>query len=222
MDVTCERYREAASARLDGEPLGMSASALEHHLSGCPDCAAWLETASHLGRLYRVTGQIPPDLTDSVIGRVILPAARVRGYRRRLRISLAALGLLQWALATPGLFGDSVGMAMSMHASHESAAWNLALGAAFLSVAIKPARAAGTLPILATFVVVLGALSLPDIAAGLVQGSRLASHIGVVIGLVLVGLMSRSERLRPSPAGSAGKDSSSAEGRTFGRRQGAA
>jgi predicted anti-sigma-YlaC factor YlaD len=198
--VKCQRYREAASARLDGQPLGLSATALEHHLASCVDCARWLETATRVGRSLRVTGLESPDLSAQILADVVLPAARVGRYRRGLRAALALLGFIQWALALPALFGDSVGMAMSMHASHESAAWNLALGAAFIAVAVKPVRAIGTLPILATFVAVLSVLSVPDLAAGTVPPERLASHTGVLVGLVLVALMSRSHRLTP-PAG---------------------
>ena len=218
MDVTCERYREAASARLDGEPLQMPASALDHHLSSCADCAAWLEAATRLGRAYRVTGQTPPDLSARILDRVVLPGARIRRYRRWLRAVLAVLGLVQWALAMPGLFGNSVGMQMSMHAAHESAAWNLALGASFLAVAVKPVRAVGTLPILATFVLVLGVLSIPDLADGTVGGARLASHLGVVLGLVMVTLMSRSERLLPPRGAAQGGESDTARDHPFGRR----
>ena len=178
----------------------MPVSRLEGHLATCANCAAWLATASHLGRFYRVTGQNLPDLTAAVMSDVVLPVAKLNRHRRRLSLGLAVLGFVQWALALPSFFGDSVGMAMGMHAAHESAAWNLALGAAFLAVALRPSRASGTLPILATFVVVLSALSIPDLAAHDVDGSRLASHIGVVLGLVLVTLMARSERSRPHPA----------------------
>ena len=90
---------------------------------------------------------------------------------------------------------------MGVHAAHESAAWNLAMGASFLAVAVKPARAIGTLPILATFVTVLSVLSIPDLLAGAVEAARLASHAGVLAGLVLVAVLSRSERLPvPGPA----------------------
>lgn len=198
--MKCARYREAASARLDGEPLGLSSSALDHHVASCVDCARWLDSATRLGRSLRVTGVTPPDLADRILGQVVLPAARVGRYRRRLRLALGLLGFVQWTLALPALFGDSVGMSMAMHASHESAAWNLALGAAFVAVAVKPLRAVGTLPILATFVGVLALLSIPDIASGSVPPQRLASHVGVVLGLILVALMSRSQRLHP-PAG---------------------
>jgi predicted anti-sigma-YlaC factor YlaD len=199
----------------------MSASALDHHLSTCLDCAAWLESATRLGRSLRVTGHTPPDLSARILDQIVLPAAKVGRYRTRLRVGLAALGFLQWALATPALFGDSPGMHMSMHASHESAAWNLALGAAFLAVAIKPVRAQGTLPILATFVAVLAVLSAGDIAAGLVDATRLASHAGVVIGLVLVLLTARAQRLMLPPGAAAGARTAKAELSRF-RRKGAA
>jgi predicted anti-sigma-YlaC factor YlaD len=220
--VTCDRYREAASARLDGAPIGISASALEHHLAVCTDCARWLETAAAVGRSFRVSGNTPLDLSESILDQVVLPAARVTARRRALRLSLALLGFVQWALATPALFGDaamaSAAAHLGMHASHESAAWNLALGAAFLAVAVKPTRAAGTIPILATFVGVLALLSLPDLVAGAVEVARLASHAGVVLGLVLTTLLARSERLRPVPGATQTGDGTVASVRSIKRR----
>lgn len=205
MSMTCARYREGASARLDGEPLGMSSTALANHLEICADCAAWLATAERAGRSLRVSGATAPDLAERILRQVVLPSARLAHRRQLLRGGLIALGFVQWALAMPALFGENIGMhagmAMGAHAAHESAAWNLAMGASFLAVAVKPVRAIGTLPILATFVTVLSVLSIPDVLAGAVEVTRLASHAGVLAGLILVALMSRAERLStPSPA----------------------
>jgi predicted anti-sigma-YlaC factor YlaD len=198
----------------------MSASALEHHLAVCTDCARWLETAVAVGRSFRVSGHTPPDLSESILDQVVLPAAGVAARRRVLRLSLALLGFVQWALATPALFGDAAtaraAAHLGMHASHESAAWNLALGAAFLAVAVRPTRAAGTIPILATFIGVLALLSLPDLVAGAV--ARLASHAGVVLGLVLTTLLARSERLRPLPGVTRTGDGAVAPVRSIKRR----
>lgn len=205
---------------MDDEPLQLSASALEHHLAGCRACTAWLQSAERAGRSIRVSGDVPPDLSGGILADVVLPARRIRRYRLRLRIGLAALGVVQWALAMPALFGETVGMAMPMHASHESAAWNVALGAAFLAVAIKPARAPGTLPILATFVAVLAVLSLPDLADGAVDGARLASHLGVVTGLLLTALCARSERLLPPPGSVRGADATAGRDLGAGRPAG--
>jgi hypothetical protein len=44
-------------------------------------------------------------------------------------------------------------------------------------------------------------VSIPDLLSGSVEGARLASHVVVVVGLALVTLISRSERLLPPPVG---------------------
>jgi len=218
--MSCARYREAASARLDGEPLGLSATALEHHLASCASCSGWLAAAERAGRGLRISGSTPPDLSERILRQVVLPAARLDRRRWLVRGGLAVLGFVQWALALPALFGQNVAMqqAMGVHAAHESAAWNLAMGASFLAVAVKPARAIGTLPILATFVTVLSVLSIPDALAGRVEPARLASHAGVLAGLVLVAALSRSERL-PVPGPAAGQADPSVRPRS---RRGAA
>jgi predicted anti-sigma-YlaC factor YlaD len=195
--VKCDRFREAVSARLDGEPIGMSASGLEHHLATCPDCARWSEQASRVTRQARLATAGSPDLIDAILAEVVLPAGRVLRRRAWLRVALFAAGLAQLLIALPSMAGDSIGMAMSTHAAHEAAAWNLAVGAAFVAAAFTPRRAAGLVPVLSTFVLVLGALSIHDVAAGAVSLARLSTHLGVVIGLLLVIALDRAERALP-------------------------
>ena len=113
-------------------------------------------------------------------------------------------------------------MAMGAHAAHESAAWNLAMGAAFLAVAVKPARAIGTLPILATFVGVLSVLSVPDLLAGAVEPARLASQPACWPGWCWWRCCRGRPRL-PAPSAAAGRRRRSAAGvRPRPRRRGAA
>ena len=106
-------------------------------------------------RLARVGREDTPDLADRILAEVALPAAQVRRRRRLAQLGLAAVGLVQIAIAVPALFGNTIDMAMVTHAAHESAAWNVALGAAFLATAFAPRRAAGLLPLLVAFVGVL-------------------------------------------------------------------
>lgn len=196
-DVRCERFREAVSARLDGEPIGTSPSALQAHLSACVDCARWEAEAVRLSRVGRVTAAEVPDLSDRITAAVALPAGRVLRRRRVLRLALLVAGLGQLAIAVPAITGDSIGMVMSAHAAHEAAAWNLALAAAFLATASRPRRAAGLVPLLATFVVVLSALGARDFASGAASAERLATHLIAVAGLVLLVLLDRAERALP-------------------------
>ncbi len=197
--VRCDRYREAASARLDGEPIGMSAAALDDHLASCPDCARWWERATQATRSLRLQQADVPDLSARILADSVLPARGVLRRRALLRLSLVVVGIVQVGLAVPAIFGGSIDMAMSMHAAHEAAAWNLALGTAFVATALVPRRAPGVLLVLSGFVAVLTLLSIRDLAGGVVAAGRVATHAAVVVGLVLLFVLDRVERALPQP-----------------------
>jgi predicted anti-sigma-YlaC factor YlaD len=202
--VRCDRFREAASARLDDEPIGMASSALDHHLTACVDCARWLEDATRLTRTVRMSSMPVPDLGERILGDAVLPARKVLRRRNQLRLGLALVGVLQLIIAAPALFGTDLAMPMAVHATHEAAAWSAALGIALLATAVKPVRASGVLAVLATFVGVLTLLSVRDVASGAVELPRLATHLAAVAGLALVALLSRAERaLPPAPEAAA-------------------
>lgn len=195
--MRCDRFREAASARLDGEPIGTSVHTLDAHLASCPDCARWQAEATRLTRLARLETLDVPDLAATITADIVLPTQRVLRRRLLLRLALVAVGLIQLAIAIPGIAGTGVGMVMSEHAAHEGAAWNIAIGVAFLAAALAPRRAAGLVPLLGTFIVVLVALSVHDFAAGQVPTDRLLTHIAAIIGLLLLLAVDRAERALP-------------------------
>ena len=175
----------------------MAASALDHHLNSCTDCARWIDEATRLTRLARLGGSTVPNLSEQILAGAALPARRVLRRRSLLRVGLAVVGVVQLLLAVPSLFGSNIGMTMSSHATHEAAAWSAALGIAMLATAIKPLRAAGVLSVLATFVGVLTLLSIRDLASGAVDLERLATHLAAVVGLILVAAIVRAERALP-------------------------
>lgn len=185
----------------------MSASALDHHLVSCADCARWNYEATRLTRQGRLGTADVPDLSERILANAVLPVRRVLRRRRLIRLGLVVVGLVQIAIALPALLGNSIDMAMTIHAAHESAAWNVAAGAALLASALRPQRAAGLLPVLAVFVGVLGLLSIRDVASGAVAAGRLATHLGVVAGLALTYALSRAEQtLPPDRRSSSGED----------------
>lgn len=195
--MRCDRFREAVSARLDGEPLGLSQSSLETHLASCSDCAGWADAAARATRMARLDVRPVPDLSDRLTAQVALPARRVLRRRHLLRGALLVAGLAQLGIGIPALTGDSIGMAMSAHAAHEAAAWNLAIAAAFVAAASVPRRAAGLIPLLGTFLLVLTVLSVRDYAGGYVSAARLATHAAALIGLGLLIALDRAERALP-------------------------
>jgi predicted anti-sigma-YlaC factor YlaD len=163
-----------------------------------------------------------PDLAEAIITGVALPARRVLLRRFLLRLALVVVGAVQLGIAVPALTGDSLGMAMSTHAAHEGAAWNLAIGVAFLAAALAPRRASGLIPLLGTFIVVLTALSVRDVAAGAVSLGRVATHLAAVAGLLLLLAVDRAERALPPGRFTAGDGAGERERGSGGNLRGVA
>ncbi|RBY94498.1 hypothetical protein DQ244_04100 [Blastococcus sp. TBT05-19] len=206
--MSCQNYREALSARLDGEPLGMPVDELDGHLSHCPTCTAWVGAAEGVTRRTRLApAPAVPDLTATVLAALPreLPgaraAARVRLAGTALRLVLLAVGVAQAALAWPVLVSGAGAMSAPVHLAHETGAWNLALAAAFLAVAAAPRLAAGALPFLGSFAVLLLALTLADLSAGHVHADRAGAHLVLLAGVAAVaGIAWRGRRRRHLPA----------------------
>ena len=200
--MQCENYREAISARLDGEPLGMPAAALDGHLAACPACAAWAEAAARVTRRVRGLPAPPaPDLTAAVLTAVQQQEPAVPGSRvlNVLRLLLAVMGVAQAVLAWPAIAFGGGSMPAPVHMTHETGAWNLGVAAAFLAVALAPRLAAGALTFLGSFCVLLVALTTDDLIAGRVPPERAISHLLLLAGVGLVAAMAwRGRRRRPA------------------------
>jgi predicted anti-sigma-YlaC factor YlaD len=202
--MQCSSFREAASARLDGEPLGMAAADLDRHLAGCPACAAWTGAAADLTRRSRLSAApVVPDLTAQVLAALpaVLPGARAAARTRlvdtALRVLLGAVAVAQAGLAWPALMSGTASMSAPVHMAHETGAWNAALAVAFAAVALTPRWAAGSLPFLGAFTAFLLTTTVRDLADGHVDADRAVTHLLLVAGVVVVALI--AWRRRPHP-----------------------
>ena len=204
LTMECTFFREAISARLDGEPLGMPERDLEAHLTACPGCASWADAAAVVTRRARLApAPAMPDLTEAVL--TALPrehprAAWSRVVGEMLRLALLAVGVAQAALAWPTIEFGGGAMPAPMHMTHETGAWNVAVAAAFLAVAAAPRLAAGALPFLGTFAALLTVLTATDLVAGRVPVDRAVGHLLLLSGVVLVGVLAWRGRRRRSAA----------------------
>jgi predicted anti-sigma-YlaC factor YlaD len=211
MHMRCEDCRDSISARMDGEDPGVAPEAVERHLAGCAACRAFVDRAAHVTRLARIRPvEDHPDVLPGLLAALDAGEARPtpqRGWRAvardAVRVALAVLGVGQLALALSGIVvaigaeggPNRLGGASMAHLSHESAAWNLALGVAFICAASGATRRAGGLvPVIGAFVALLVALSAMDLIAGHVEAGRLAGHVPVIVGLVLLLLHARLGR----------------------------
>lgn len=200
-DVGCEGFREALSARLDGEQEPVDPAQVDAHLAGCPACRHWFDQAAKVTRLIRTApAPAPVDVSESVLAAApgrwrSRVAVTLRSLLATLGLAQLVLGLVQATALRPEqevhVHGTTVDGATAGHLWHESAAWNVAVGAAFLWIASRRGRPVGILPILTVFIAMLALLSAADMVAGRVEPTRLASHLFVLTGYAIVLGLSR-------------------------------
>ncbi|WCN82069.1 zf-HC2 domain-containing protein [Micromonospora sp. LH3U1] len=218
----CEQWREVLSAQLDGEETAAELTAVQGHLDGCADCRAWFTAAAAVTRRVRtrLVTEVP-DRTEAILAAIAAAPARRSWWQRvagrgplvaglravlgrgrlvaGLRAALGLLGAVQLVLGLAqvgrGATADHL-HPTGQHLWHESAAWNVAVGAGFLFVAVRRSPPAGLLPMLSAFVGTLLLLSVNDLATGSVGGERLVSHGFLVVGYLITVLLSRPG-LRP-------------------------
>ncbi|HEY7271902.1 MAG TPA: zf-HC2 domain-containing protein [Actinoplanes sp.] len=194
--MACERWREMLSAQLDGEDDPADRALVEEHLAGCASCRQWLDRAATVNRLMRTGVATPaPELATAVLAAV---PARTGRSRTALFLALAGVGAVQLILGLAQVGGSDIGEhvhgglgATAGHLWHESAAWNVAVGAGYLFLALRRSRPTGLVPMLTAFVGMLLLLSINDLTAARVDGTRLVSHGFVILGYVLVVALSR-------------------------------
>ncbi len=202
--MTCDQYRESASARLDGEEPGLPDAALDAHLAGCRACAAWCAAAQRVTRLARIAPAEPvPDLSAAVLAAVGPLRRRIRPGELLVRVGLGLLAAAQLILAWPSLAGHDA-LAHSLHSSHETGAWNAALAVAVGWTAVRPRHAAGLLPLLAAFGAVLTVTSVADLRGGQVDLQRVSTHVLVWCAVALLAALIWVRRAHWPPLGGRG------------------
>ncbi|HVM67422.1 MAG TPA: zf-HC2 domain-containing protein [Acidimicrobiales bacterium] len=182
----CEGYREAISARIDGEDPGLAAEPLARHLADCAGCRAFETDALGATRRARLRSAEPvPDLTGAIMT-AISASRRPLPTPFVIRLTLALVAAAQACSAIPALVGNDSGA--TLHIAHEQGAWGLALAAGLAFAAWRPARAGALLPFLAVFVATMAALTLVDVVTGRVAPTAEVPHLMAAIGLALLWL----------------------------------
>ncbi len=189
--MSCFEVRASVSARLDGEDLTVPEQVVTDHLAVCTKCRLWAADVTELHRGLRVqSAPVEPDRTEAIIA--ALPIRRpVHDERvRLLRLMTCAIAMVQLVASVPLLFGN--GYEMHGHLARHVGAFSVALAVGLLTVAWRPERARGTLPILAVLVVGLVWSCLGDLFAGHPLPGSAIAHGADVAGLGTVWFLSRS------------------------------
>ena len=193
--MQCSQIRDAVSARLDGEAPGVDDTALYRHLAGCPACRAFARDAEDLHRTVRLEPAPPiPDLAPAVLVAIGDDTRAGKTCERGdlvtlLRWVLAALAVVQIAVAVPALLGSDAGL--PVHTARHLGSFDVAIAVGFLFAAWKPSRIAGMLPVLGALAVCLVISAVLDVAAGNTAALSESHHITDFAGLVVMWLIGR-------------------------------
>ena len=164
--MECEDARAAVSEAIDDQ-RAVSAD-VEAHLDGCAGCRRWQEAAHQLRRAT-LRSVDPGDEAGVWVSR--LPERFVLHRWVRFALVWAAVLLIAWNIVD--MF--SVGSGSAIHLERHQAAFDVALGLAFLFVAWRPDRAYGMVPFAATFTFALSVSAIIDLVNG---ASTLVLRVG--------------------------------------------
>lgn len=181
--MSCERWQEAISARLDGEDPGVEPRLLDAHLAGCDECSRYSQLVGSGARSARVG--VAPEMPDLSRRFSRLNAAADRAASWSLgRILLAVVALDVIVFATRDLFGGGSGD--TVHATRHLGAFSAAYGIGLLVVVARPARARTMLPVAAVLAGALALSAVVDLAEGNIPLLNETTHLPELISVFLL------------------------------------
>lgn len=194
-DMECERWRDALSARLDGEDLGVDPGLLDAHVAGCAACRQHEAALFALHRGLRLRAADPvPDLTGSILAAAAADRRPQLGLTLVLRCVLVVIAAVEMGLASPDLLGR-------WHTGSELGTWGIAVAIGFLSVALRPSRAGALVPMLGAAGVLTAVVTTRHLMDGAAQLSQEWPHGLMLAGVLVIVAIWRREAAegRPGP-----------------------
>jgi predicted anti-sigma-YlaC factor YlaD len=185
--MSCERWREAISADVDGEDPGLEPRLLEAHLVTCPACRDFRAACERARRTSLVRPAEPiPDLS-----RHVSKTAAVLDRASRwsiVRVLLATVGLQIVLFSIPALvLGQESGT--TAHSARHLGAFTVAYGVGLLVAALRPARARTILPVALVVAAAQLLTGIFDLVNGEIPLTGEILHVPEVISVVLVWML---------------------------------
>ena len=175
--MECDSARLAISDAIDN---GESVKAeVDDHLSECAACRRWQEAAHQLRR-----ATLRPVVAEETAGVSVSRLPERFTLHRWVRFALVWAAVLLIGLNVVDMF--SAGSGSAIHLERHQAAFDVALGLAFLFVAWRPDRAYGMVPFAATFTFALSVSALIDLVNGASTLLKESAHLIELVGLALL------------------------------------
>lgn len=186
--MTCDRYRELISAGLDAELDRPERVDLEHHLSSCGACVAYEDQAHALRRSTRldVADELvaPPHADEPVAMAYMTGDLR---WHSGLRYALFVIGGTLIVLNLGNLLGTG---SLEDHASRHDGVFGTALGIGMVTVAARPRRAIGLVPLTSAVAVLMAIVAIGDLVGDRASMMAEAVHLLEFGGLICLWVIS--------------------------------
>lgn len=190
--MTCDRWRDAISAGLDGEDPGIEQRLVDAHLSRCQACRSFAASVRlGTGRPVELVGVDGAAESSADLPRQLARLAAIADRTAtwsivRGLLAVVAVDILVFSL--PALvLGDE--QETSAHGARHLGAFTVAYAVGLLVVVVRPARARTMLPVAAVLAGALLVTAVVDLASGRVPLVDEAQHLPEVLSVVLVWLI---------------------------------
>jgi predicted anti-sigma-YlaC factor YlaD len=195
--MTCDPWREALSARADGEAPTIDVRLLDAHVATCASCREFAANVHEVRRGAFDVARPARDLSGSVVAAA--RAADRRSVWWVLRLGLGVVAVQVLVLSAPALLlGHSHGS--DEHAARHLGSFSIAYAIGLLVVSLRPAKARGMLPLAGALAGCLAITAVIDVSSGHAPAITEFQHIPEVVGLVLVWLLAMPKRLPQAPS----------------------
>jgi predicted anti-sigma-YlaC factor YlaD len=182
--MTCERWREAISARADGEELGVDERLLDAHVARCWACQQFAATVT-ARPAPPIAAVAPPDLPRRVARAAALADRTATWSVVRALLAVVAIEII--VVSVHALLGEE--QETSTHAARHLGAFAVAYGVGLLVVVARPARARTMLPVAGVLAGALVITSVVDLTQRRIPLVDEAAHLPEVVSVVLVWLI---------------------------------
>ncbi len=196
--MSCDRWQEAISARVDGEELGLEPRLLDAHLATCAECRRFEAVADAGHRAARIQpAAAMPDLSRRM-SKLNAAADRAASWSIvRILLALVAFDVIFFA-ARDLVLGSETDA--GVHAARHLGAFSIAYGVGLLVVIVRPARARTMLPVAAVLAGALFITAMIDLLNGRVPLLGEATHLPELISVLLLWLLANPRTRKPQSA----------------------
>ena len=183
--TSCEQWRDALSARADGEDPGVPEHLLDEHLGACSECASFARFVPELRRSALAAAPRVPDMSSRVAREIRIGEDPRRTMFARVLLGVCAVEIMVFA---------AFDLVSSSHDARHLGAFSASIGVAMALVALRPTRAAMLMPVAAVLGAALVVGAVVDVSSGRIPLVTEAAHLPEIMGIAALWMLVKPSR----------------------------